>query len=111
MGGSFSFGENPAFSERPASTLAQLLPPCATLKCLKLLTVALLQNDCKEKLNEEVNYLNSTENGEAHKASHGATDVHDNTGEGHLDVLLNLVISCRLKVDLDELQITFPCLF
>ena len=58
-----------------------------------------------------VDDLNSAEDGEANKATHGAANVHDNTGESHLDILLDLVVGGRLQVDLDELQVYVALLF
>ena len=65
----------------------------------------------KKESQQEVDHLNSTQNREADKTTHGAANVHDNTGESHLDILLDLVVGGRLQVDLDELKVYVAILF
>ena len=51
-----------------------------------------------------VKYLDGTEDGEAGEEPHGAADQAQLGLNGHLPVLLYLVIGRRVKVDLDNLQ-------
>ena len=58
----------------------------------------------QKQFNGVVDNLDPTEDGEAGEESHGATDEAELGLQGHLHILLYLVICGRVKVDLYQLQ-------
>ena len=57
-----------------------------------------------KKLYETVNDLDPTEDGEAGEEPHGAANEAELGLQGHLHILLYLVVGGRVKVDMDQLQ-------
>ena len=57
-----------------------------------------------EEHDYEVDNLNPTEDGEAGEKPHGAADEAELGLQGHLHILLNLIIGGCVKVYLDQLQ-------
>ena len=60
-----------------------------------------------EKLSYKVDNLNSTEDRESREKSHSPTNETKLSLHSDLDVLVNLVVRGRVKVDLKDLQIGF----
>ena len=73
---------------------------------LSLLESHVSSSDSKwhDKFDSKVDNLDPTEDGEACEKPHGATDEAELGLQGHLHILLYLVIGGRVKVDLDQLQ-------
>ena len=57
-----------------------------------------------EELDDIVDDLDPTEDGEAGEEPHGSTDEAELGLQGHLHIPLYLVVGCRVEVDLDQLQ-------
>ena len=57
-----------------------------------------------KQFDSKVDDLNPTEDGEAGEEAHGAADEAKLGLQGHLHILLYLVIGGRVEVDLDQLQ-------
>ena len=60
-------------------------------------------NSC-EQLDDEVDDLHATEDGEAGEEPHGAANESELRFQGHLYILLYFIIGGRVEVDLDQLQ-------
>ena len=63
-----------------------------------------MDSEGHKELNSKVNNLDPTEDGESSEQSHGAANQTKLGLQGHLLILLNLIISGRVEVDLDQLQ-------
>ena len=76
-----------------------------SLAANKKLAFSIQQSE--EKLSYEVDDLNSTEDRESCEKSHSPTNETKLSLQSDLDVLVNLVVRGRVKVDLKDLQIGF----
>ena len=72
--------------------------------CGNLFFLCPIKTKWDEKLHWKVDDLNATEDGEASEEPHGAADEAELGLQGHLHILLYLIVGGRVKVDLDQLQ-------
>ena len=64
----------------------------------------LLSPKLPQELDDKVDDLNTTEDGESGKKPHGASNETQGSLQGHLHVFLNLVVGGSAKVDLNHFK-------
>ena len=69
------------------------------------LSFPFLRPEEKQKLAKVVKYLHSTEDGESREETHGASNKAKLTFQGDFLVTFNLVVSCRVKVNQNVLEL------